>query len=349
MLASDYLDLSTVHRILVIKLRHLGDLLLATPVFTVLKEKIPYAEIDAYVYKEAYPILEGNKTISNFIIYDREKKALKDDFKALLKVRRRKYDLIINLTEGDRGTITTFISGAKTKVGLYPHGFQRNFYDICVKHTNNHRHMVERNLDALRCLGIFPSDNEKGLAFPIDNQLILKVKEQLGEFRGSILLHPASRWTFKWWPIEKMQRLTKILLDRGEKLIFSSSNDPKEVEMVSKILEGHQNSHQILNLAGKNSIKELGAIISLSKAVICLDSFALHLASCFKTPTIALFGSTAEYTWGPWQNPKGRVASSDFSCRSCTLDGCGGSKVSDCLVALSVEKVLALLDEVLLS
>jgi heptosyltransferase III len=343
----DYPDLTKVNRILVIKLRHLGDLLLATPVFAFLKAKIPHAEIDAYVYKEAFPILEGNEAISNFIIYDREKRGLKDSVQALLKVRKRKYDLVINLTEGDRGTIATFVSGAKLSIGLYPRDYQKKFYDICVKHTSNRRHMVERNLDAIRCLGIFPQDEDKRLVFPVSDETFSKVKESIKCFgdKRCILLHPASRWMFKWWPIEKMQKLLVSLVNRGENVVVSSANDPKEIEMVAKII-GDIKSPQILNLAGQNSLKELGALISLSKATICLDSLALHLASTFRVPTVVLFGSTSEHTWGPWQNPKGRVASSPFACRPCTLDGCGGSKMSDCLYALTVEQVLNLLDEV---
>ena len=52
----DYPDLSQIQRALVIKLRHLGDVLLTTPVFSTLKRALPHVEIDAYVYREAVPV-----------------------------------------------------------------------------------------------------------------------------------------------------------------------------------------------------------------------------------------------------------------------------------------------------
>nr|NGX27728.1 hypothetical protein [Chlamydiota bacterium] len=54
---------------------------------------------------------------------------------------------------------------------------------------------------------------------------------------------------------------------------------------------------------------------------------------------VALFGPTSELNWGPWMHPRGAVVVQDYSCRPCRLDGCGGSKMSDCLWTISPEEV----------
>jgi len=64
-------------KILVIKLRHFGDVLLTSSVFRVLKKEMPESQIDAFVYKGAKPILEGDPNISNILVYDRGIKKLK--------------------------------------------------------------------------------------------------------------------------------------------------------------------------------------------------------------------------------------------------------------------------------
>src|SRR2546425_263749 len=112
----DYPDLSYVKKILVIKLRHLGDVLLSSPLFSILRQVCPKAAIDAYIYKEAIPMLEGHPDITELIGYDRGWKQV-NFFSRILKeavflyhLRQKKYDLILNLTEGDRGIVTAFVS-----------------------------------------------------------------------------------------------------------------------------------------------------------------------------------------------------------------------------------------------
>jgi heptosyltransferase-3 len=96
----------------------------------------------------------------------------------------------------------------------------------------------------------------------------------------------------------------------------------------------------VLNLAGQISLKELAALVQLSETLICVDSLPFHLASALKKPVVAFFGPTSDVTWGPWRNPHARIVSQPFSCRPCYQDGCGGSKVSDCLATLPIAAVL---------
>src|SRR5579871_5001117 len=124
----DYPELKHVKKILVVKLRHLGDVLLTSPVFRALKQAFPHAEVDAYIYKEAMPMLEGNPDIHQLIAYDRNWKK-QGFFTRIIKelglfwqIRKRGYDLVVNLTEGDRGVMASLASKAKIRVGLRPKG-----------------------------------------------------------------------------------------------------------------------------------------------------------------------------------------------------------------------------------
>jgi heptosyltransferase-3 len=193
---------------------------------------------------------------------------------------------------------------------------------------------VERNLDALRRIGIFPTLEERDLFHSIAPQISERMRERVGE--GFLLIHPTSRWRFKCWPVEKMRALSKALLEEGVRLVFTAGPDPIEVQMIQEMTR----DLPVCNLAGQITLKELSALIQLSSLLLCVDSLPLHLASALKKPVIALFGPTSEITWGPWRNPHAKIVSQNFSCRPCYQDGCGGSKVSDCLATLSVEIVL---------
>jgi len=343
----NYPDLSKVKKILVVKLRHHGDVLLSSPVFSNLQQAIPGASIDAFIYRETFPMLEGHPGISDFLLYERGLKKLsffkklKAEFALLREIRRRRYDLVVNLTEGDRGAIAAMVSGAKIRVGFDPEGSgfsgKRRIFTHVVKHCKTPRHTVEKNLDALRKIGIFPQPEERGLTLEIPEKDLKRMEEKLPE--AFWVVHPVSRWKFKCWPVKAVAQLIEKLVFQGERVVITASPDAAEIAMVEEILKLIPHA-PVINLAGQISLKELAAVIQLSCGLICVDSVPLHMASALKTPVVALFGPTSDLNWGPWMHPYSRVVAQKIPCRPCLMDGCGGSKVSDCLQTLSVERVL---------
>ena len=101
-----------------------------------------------------------------------------------------------------------------------------------------------------------------------------------------------------------------------------------------------------VTLAGKLSIKELGALTARARLFIGVDSMPMHLAASMGTPAVALFGPSGENEWRPWQ-VKHRVVTSGHPCRPCGNDGCGGGKISECLTTLGVAEVYAAAQELL--
>lgn len=330
----DYPSLVGVKKILVIKLRQLGDVLLTGPVFNALRGACPGARIDAYVYTEAFGMLEGHPGVDGLVGYDRGWKRLglwarlRREWEVLRKIRGEGYDLVVNLTEGDRGAIAARVARARVRVGFEPKGrWQKGLYTHVVKHCPGLRHTVERNLDVVRRIGIFPGSGER--------ELFLKVGKSLVEGRF-VLIHPTSRWKFKCWPVEKMRGLVAWLVSEGMRVVLTSGPDAEEVKMVGEIANGFD----VVNLSGKISLKELGGLIGACEFLVCVDSVPFHMANALKKRVFAIFGPTSEVTWGPWRNAEARVIAKAMSCRPCYQDGCGGSKRSDCLVSLEVEEVI---------
>lgn len=357
----DYPDLTCVKRVLVIKLRHHGDVLLTTPMFSALKRALPEAVIDAYIYRDSLQVLEGHPAISSCLLYDKAWKSwsllgrLANEVSLLMHIRRARYDLVINLTEGDRGAIAAWISGARYRAGWDAQGqglrFKNKMYTHIVKRARLPRHMVEQNLDAVRRIGIFPKPEERNLGFHIPDGAASSVQhllEQADIVPGAfILIHPTSRWLFKCWPVKRVAQLVRELHARGQRIVLSSGPDARELAMIDVIVRLCPGV-PLFNLGGRLTLKELGALIGASRCLICVDSLPLHLASALKIPVVGLFGPSSDVAWGPWNNPGGRVVAQGVSCRPCNLDGCGGGKVSDCLetlpVAVVLETVMHLLD-----
>jgi heptosyltransferase-3 len=308
------------------------------------------------LYKDTIPMLEGHPAISRFYGYDRGWKKLglfrklAKEFSLLKKVRKEKYDMVINLTEGDRGALAALVSGATIRVGVDPEGNgfmgKKKIYTHIVKNCKTPRHTVEKNLDALRRIGIFPTMEERDVLFPIPGESKKKAAELLQGTQDYFLLHPVSRWRFKCWPASLVAKLIEELHRRGEKIVITASPDAQEIQMVQEILKFVPHV-PILNLAGKTSLKELGALIEMSRCLVCVDSVPLHMSSALKSPVVVLFGPTSEVNWGPWLNPHARVVAKNLPCRPCFMDGCGGSKRSDCLTSLPLRDVFLAIDEVL--
>lgn len=355
-----YPDLAGIRRVLVIKLRHHGDVLLTSPVFSALKQAMPGAEIDAYVYRDTLPMLDGHPSISGYRLYDRSWKdlprwaRLRCELRLLREINQGGYDMVINLTEGDRGAIAMLASGARYRVGWDPGSsgmlFKRKLYTHIVRRPALPRHMVEQNLDAVRRVGIFPALEKRELHFHIPQSAKDAVSARLmsgGVAAGKfILIHPTSRWLFKCWPIENVTALICELHARNRSVVISSAPDSRERKMISDILT--RCAHvPVLDLGGQLTLKELGAIIDASACLVGVDSVPMHLASALKKPSLALFGPSSELVWGTWRNPDGRVLAQPYPCRPCNLDGCGGGKVSDCLATLSVSPVLDAIEKLL--
>ena len=123
-------------------------------------------------------------------------------------------------------------------------------------------------------------------------------------------------------------------------MVFTSGPDAVEREMVAHIVEGLD----VVNLSGRVTLKELAALIEMSELLVCVDSVPFHMANALKKRVVAIFGPTSDVTWGPWRNVEARVVAQNFSCRPCYQDGCGGSKMSDCLATLPVGMVLKAID-----
>ena len=144
---------------------------------------------------------------------------------------------------------------------------------------------------------------------------------------------------FKTWPAERVAQLIDALHVEGRRVVLTAAPAEKEMAMVARILS--LCAAPPVNLAGQLNLKELAALTRRAALFIGVDSAPMHIAASQGTPTVALFGPSGEIEWGPWKVTHRIVVSNAHPCRPCGQDGCGGSKVSECLTTLPVAPVLA--------
>jgi heptosyltransferase III len=355
---ADAIDLSGLRRVLVTKLRHHGDVLLASPVFQALKNHGPHLEIDALTYHDTTPMLTLHPAITNVFSVGREWKKqpltsqLRNEWRLLRDLRARNYDLIVHLTEHPRGAWLKRLAGIHfgiaQELGARVRPGWKQFTHLYNSKSGNRRHTVELNLDALRRIGLEPNSAESRLVLipgdAAEQSIDAKLRHERLIPKSFIHIHPTSRWFFKTWPVENFAKLLVRLVDQGHKIVLTSAPDVKEMKMIESILENAPTS--VVNFSGQLSLKELAALSARARLFVGVDSAPMHIAAAMQTPVVALFGPSGEVEWTPWMVPH-RLVLSTHPCRPCGRDGCAGSKVSQCLTTLGVERVESAIHDLL--
>ncbi len=355
----DPVDLGLVRRALVTKLRHHGDVLLASPVFTVLGHAAPGLEIDALVYAETAAMLAGHSAIAQVHVVDRDWKRqglfrqARAERALLSALAKRRYDLIVHLTEHPRGAWLARLLRPRYSVARHldrAHWLWRTSFTHYYRlPRRTPRHTVECNLDSLRRIGLQPASGDKALVLATDSAATERARALLAkhgiEPRRFIQLHPGSRWLFKCWPAGHYAAFVERLAADGWRVVLTGAPEARERALIDAILAatGEPARSRVADLGGQLSLTELAALTREARAFVGVDSAPMHVAAAVQTPVVALFGPSGDIEWAPWQVPHRIVASTEHPCRPCGNDGCGGGKISECLTTLPVARVHAAL------
>ena len=361
----DAVPLSAIRRVLVTKLRHHGDVLLTSPVYSTLKRAAPHAEIDALVYGETAPMLANHPAIDRIHTIDRDWKRrgplvqARAEWRLLSALRARHYDLLLHLTEHPRGLTLAHLLRPRYAVTRERarHGWlwRRRYTHFYRLPARTPRHTVEANLDALRRIGVYPDAADRKLVL-VPGAAAQARAEKMLHADGIVPFtfvhaHPGSRWLFKCWPAEDTAQLFDRLAADGHRIVLTGAPDARERTLATAILGyvAPATSAAIVDLGGQLTLPEVAALTSRARVFVGVDSAPMHIAAAMGTPTLALFGPSGEHEWGPWRVAQRVVVSGAHPCRPCGIDGCGGGKVSDCLTTLAVDAVyrqfVSLLDE----
>ncbi|UDJ86912.1 putative lipopolysaccharide heptosyltransferase III [Erwinia amylovora] len=309
-------------RILVIKFRHHGDMLLTTPVIRSLTAAWPEAEIDVLLYEETRAMLACHPDIHRIYAIDRtwKKEGLRfqlgQEWRLLKILRQQRYDVVVNLADQWRSAIITRFTGAPVRLGFDFPKRQGGLWQRCHTHlvaTDQHQtmHTVEQNLSLLHPLNLAAIDSTVGMHYSPDDAHA--VQRLLNGTEKYIVIQPTSRWFFKCWSEEKFAAVLQSLRDDGHTIVLTSGPDTKELGMVKNIISLLSSDDKVISLAGQLTLNQLAALIDEAGLFIGVDSVPMHMAAALKTPCIALFGPSKLVYWRPWQVNGEVIWAGDFA------------------------------------
>lgn len=299
-------------RILVIQTAFLGDVILATPVFSELKRLFPEAKIDALVKAGNESLLKSHQAINEVFTFSKKDGKWKSLIALIRSIRKRKYDVVINLHRfGSSGLITT-LSGANETRGFAKNPFSIFFTNRFPHEIGNGTHEVERNLSLINDLGA--AKRVRPSLFPSPEDFAVVATYQQDPY---IVVAPASVWFTKQLPKEQWVKLihqlnTKVYLIGG----------PADEGLCNEIM-GELPEKDTVNLAGKLTLMQSAALISSAQRTYVNDSGPLHIASAMNAPVTAFFCSTVpEFGFGPLSDDAKIIQIEEkLECRPCGLHG----------------------------
>lgn len=344
-MASPLIDLAEIDRILFIKLRHIGDVLLATGVFKAIKTAKPQLQISVVVNAGTEAMLTLHPSLHE-VIPLRKGGSLWEQVAFLYRIRRKGFQAAVNMTEGDRGAFLARVTGARYRVGIDPRGKgfpgKKHLFTHLVPQVYDGRHRAVMDMDVLQPFGLNDGTPHVELfTSPADDRCVWELLKERGIDRGTpyLVVHPTSRWLFKCWRDEAVARLIDRLEAQGVRTVVTCGPDNREKSKLTRILSTIRSSPLVF--PGTLSLKQLASLIKGSALFFGMDSAPMHMAAALGTPVVALFGPSDRTVWHPL-TAEGRVIVKEdsFPCIPCKKDGCGGSKRSRCLEAVTVDEVM---------
>jgi heptosyltransferase-1 len=332
--------------ILIIKLSAIGDVVHSLPLLEVLRGRFPSSRIDWVIEEAASNIVEGHPDLDKVIVFPR--KGWLDRFtrkreyisvgRELItffeELRKREYDLVIDLQGLLKSGVLTFFARGSRKIGL--NGAREGsslFVNERVNFPEPEIHALDRYLCVAKHLGVAdPVWKGKIPIYETDKRYVDDLLVGLEGNCALVAINPMAKWESKLWELERFACLADVINEKLEAAIIFTGSESDRIA-VEKIVAGMRT--KALNLAGKTNLKQLAYLYKKCAVVISTDTGPMHMAAAMGSSVVALFGPTSALRTGPYGR-KHRVVRTGLPCSPCFRKRCDHMS---CMKGISVEQV----------
>ncbi|HVZ81614.1 MAG TPA: glycosyltransferase family 9 protein [bacterium] len=335
-------------KILVIRLKGIGDVILSTPLLRALKKAYPKAQVHFLTRAASAPLLQHDPLVEKVWVHPEKKAPLGDLLQFLSDLRAEKFDWTLDLAAEPRSAWLTLLSGAPLRAGFDIRLRRWAFNHRIPPRRYERRYQVEVLLDLLRGLGIEGDGIDTRIALgPGDLEWARGqwAGGELGAQRKKIGLNPTGTWPSKRWPADHWRRLALKIYERWNvKPVLVGG--PGDGALLDEVAWGI--GDQVLRVPS-TGLLQAAAFLSQMDLLIGNDGTPQHLAQAFGVPSLTLCGPHWGLSWVKPQDPRHLYLQHFLDCGPCDLNVCphprhaqaGGHYQQECMVRIGPDKVFA--------
>jgi ADP-heptose:LPS heptosyltransferase len=322
-----------IKKILVTRLRFMGDIILTTPLLSALRENYPSAKI-TYVAEKPYScLLEHHPLVDE--VWTLNRKNTLQSMQLCVKLLLKNFDLAIDLFGNPRSALITLLSGAKVRIGGDFRG-RRHLYTHTINNRNKILDAVQFHLSYLEPLNldyqiidpfIVITDEEKRTAQEYLHRKGYRLEDKI------VGIHVGATWPAKRWFPNRFAVLANRLVSQNNcQILFTLG--PGEQEILKNVIKSCNFSIVEPNVL---PVRQLAAVLSLLNVFVSNDCGPMHLAPAVGTKTIGLFGPGEPEIWFPYKSYLGhRFIHHELKCSRCHKDFCDSMI---CMQSITVNEV----------
>jgi lipopolysaccharide heptosyltransferase II len=343
-------------KILLVRLRLIGDVVLTTPLLRALRRTHPGAQLTYLVEPAAAPVVRGNPNLTNIVLVPKRRglARVRDDVSIARQLRRERFDIAIDLHGGPRAAWFTWASGAPMRVGYAIRGRSWMYTHVIDRPRDEApRASVANQWDLLAPLDIGPPDPARDpLEMVEDAQAAASVDRRLREagITGAhpiVVVHVSAGNPFRRWPRESFEALVIALATRDPSRRIVLTSGPSDASAAKAIADSARAALGPSGAAvpdlGEFDLAELRTLVGRAAVYIGGDSGPLHIAGTTTTPIVALLGPTLAARSMPWRDPRWFAEAVDagpLECRPCRQRECVPGDFR-CLTHITAQQVAA--------
>ncbi|MCL4845613.1 MAG: glycosyltransferase family 9 protein [Acidobacteria bacterium] len=329
-------------KVLLIRLRLIGDVVFTTPAVRALRRALPAAHFTYLVEPLASPIVQDNPHIDARLVVPRTRGAARiaDDLGLARRLRAARFDAVVDFHGGPRGSWLAWASGAPVRAGyavpgrgwMYTHRVDR-------PRGQGHGHAVENQWAVARLLAptlpATPDPARDPVELVESPDAARRVEAAfaaagLGARDRVVIIHASAGNPFRRWPAEAFVDLVTRLATAAPNRRIILQSGPSDADAARRIGDdarrrlGRGDDRAVVDL-GELPLLELHAAIRRSALFIGGDSGPLHIAATTPTPIVALYGPSVPGQCRPWRDPEWPTAGVDsgpLACRPCDQRRC---------------------------
>jgi heptosyltransferase-2 len=333
-------------RVLVTRIRQIGDAILTLPLVDALHALAPSATIDYLA--EAGPaqaVLHHPAIRRVHSFHPRSWPGLPAGPALLGRLVAARYDWVIDLYGNPRSAQLTLLTGAPVRVGPARRS-RRWFYTHTLPAVKEPLSAVDHHRLALEALGYRPGARTMPRIHLTEKERaegVARVDAAVPSGTLRVGLHVGNRWPAKRWPEEKFRSLLRSLSRLGAEGVVLAG--PGEDALARRIAEGARGAGRNAPVLSGLKLRQYFGAVAAMDALVTNDGSPLHIGPALEVPTVGILGPTVPEIWFPYSRDQGhQLLCRDIWCRPCHRHECARM---DCLHWITVEEAIRALERAL--